>query len=458
MPRTLRLPDGGYMRHHDIHHIINYLQDMHSVEVVGFSNIGKSALLRLLAETDVWVQEIGHAGQNVVPIYVDCNRMLEMSDQGFYEVILRSLVEANLDIASSADLKAAYDNLIAPKSEFQIPLSFNQGLTAVLQSVSGPLVLLMDEFDEPFSHIDPRVFLNLRALKDRYNSELVYVTATVEPLATFRQDEEHSSEFGELFRHRAWHLAPLTHPDTKRSIRRYQDVYDAPFIEDDYDFIYEWAGGHPTLLDAVCRMLEDALEAADEEQPTTKRREIHQTVARKFRSTNDILYECTKIWDTLDESAQEALTALVVANEEADLTVVNKLCDQHILRKVEGKPQFFCRIFADFVLRQVAQERPESASLWVDIDSGEVTIGGKPAETLTNLEYKLMLLLFQNADKIIDKFQIVTSVWGDSYIDEVDDARIEKLVSRLRQKIEPDPSNPVFLSTVRGRGYRLVLS
>jgi two-component system response regulator RegX3 len=69
-----------------------------------------------------------------------------------------------------------------------------------------------------------------------------------------------------------------------------------------------------------------------------------------------------------------------------------------------------------------------------------------------------MLLLFENADKIVDKYQIVSGVWGDDYIDEVDDARIEKLVSRLRQKIEPDPSSPQFVTTVRGRGYRLASS
>jgi DNA-binding response OmpR family regulator len=86
-----------------------------------------------------------------------------------------------------------------------------------------------------------------------------------------------------------------------------------------------------------------------------------------------------------------------------------------------------------------------------------VLVRGKPIESLTALEYKLMLLLFQNRDRLIDKYQIVTSVWGESYIDEVDDARIEKLISRLRQKIEPDPTNPHFLTTVRGRGYKLVV-
>ena len=77
-----------------------------------------------------------------------------------------------------------------------------------------------------------------------------------------------------------------------------------------------------------------------------------------------------------------------------------------------------------------------------------------PVETLTALEYKLIQLLFQNRDKIVDKYQIVTYVWGESYIDEVDDARIEKLISRLRQKIEPDPAKPRFLHTVWGVGYK----
>jgi DNA-binding response OmpR family regulator len=75
---------------------------------------------------------------------------------------------------------------------------------------------------------------------------------------------------------------------------------------------------------------------------------------------------------------------------------------------------------------------------------------------LTDLEYRLLLLLYGNLDKICDKYSIVESVWGDEYIDQVDDARIEKLVSRLRQKIEPDAEQPRHLVTIRGRGYKLL--
>ena len=84
MPDTLRLVEGSYMRRPDIQHIIQNLYNLNCVEVIGFSNIGKSAFLRILAQSDVWTQELGEAGNEFLPIYIDCNRMLEMSDHGFY--------------------------------------------------------------------------------------------------------------------------------------------------------------------------------------------------------------------------------------------------------------------------------------------------------------------------------------------------------------------------------------
>ena len=82
-------------------------------------------------------------------------------------------------------------------------------------------------------------------------------------------------------------------------------------------------------------------------------------------------------------------------------------------------------------------------------------VNGEKIPTLTNLEYRLLLLLYGRIGKIVTKYEVVEAVWGEDYIDDVDDARIEKLVSRLRQKIEPDPANPKHLHTVRGRGYKL---
>ncbi|MCB0106016.1 MAG: winged helix-turn-helix transcriptional regulator, partial [Caldilineaceae bacterium] len=225
----------------------------------------------------------------------------------------------------------------------------------------------------------------------------------------------------------------------------------------DIDFLYEWAGGHPRLLEAICRLLAHAVESANSSTTDPiERWQLHRSVARSLRADETIQLECEKIWQRLSEVEQQELLGLFAADHQPDQMVLASLMRQHLLRKGEGKPQFFCRLMSEFVQRQALHTQSETSALWVDMESGEVLVDDKPVETLTNLEYRLMLLLFQNADKIIDKYQIVSHVWGDEYIDEVDDARIEKLVSRLRQKIERDPSSPHFLTTVRGRGYRLV--
>jgi len=116
----------------------------------------------------------------------------------------------------------------------------------------------------------------------------------------------------------------------------------------------------------------------------------------------------------------------------------------------------FGDLFAGFVRRQQLVRRRRPQGVRVDVEAGDVWVDGELVPTLTELEYKLLLLLYGSLDKICDKYKIVESVWGESYIDEVDDARIEKLVSRLRQKLEPEPEEPQYLITIRGRGYRLV--
>jgi DNA-binding winged helix-turn-helix (wHTH) protein len=458
MPSTLRLTNGGFMRRSDVRSIIQFLYNLQCVELVGFSNVGKSAFMRLLAQPDVWTQELGETGRDFLPVYIDCNSMLAMNDHGFYELVLRTLQESSPALAGLPELATAYATMVAPSSEFQVPLSFNRGLNAVLQSTPYKLILLFDEFDEPFARIDSRVFINLRAFKDRHGARLVYVTATEQPLA-HRRPEDHCGEFCELFSHHTWHLAPLTRPDVERFVHSYMTAFEVPFTTTDIDFLYHWAGGHPRLLNGACGMLEEALDEANTVQAEPAERwPLYEQLIPRLRVADELNSECDKIWQKLSPAEQEALTALRHAVQPSHEAVLVGLLRQHIVVKVEGKYQPFCALFADYIQRQTTSTPPAMGRLWVDNERGLVIVNGEPVEALTNLEYRLISLLFANRDKLIDKYQIVTHVWGESYIDEVDDARIEKLVSRLRQKIEPDPSSPRYLTTIRGRGYKLTVN
>ncbi|MFJ7932580.1 response regulator transcription factor [Peribacillus sp. NPDC096448] len=71
---------------------------------------------------------------------------------------------------------------------------------------------------------------------------------------------------------------------------------------------------------------------------------------------------------------------------------------------------------------------------------------------LSALEYKLLKLFMGEPGRIFTKKQIFENVWSDHYYS--DDNTIMVQISRLREKIEDYPRNPVYLKTVRGLGYR----
>lgn len=71
---------------------------------------------------------------------------------------------------------------------------------------------------------------------------------------------------------------------------------------------------------------------------------------------------------------------------------------------------------------------------------------------LTGKEYDLLYFLSSHPGQVFTKKQIYRNVWHDEYA--YDDNNIMVHIRRLRKKIEPDPSNPIYILTVWGMGYK----
>lgn len=71
---------------------------------------------------------------------------------------------------------------------------------------------------------------------------------------------------------------------------------------------------------------------------------------------------------------------------------------------------------------------------------------------LTHTEYKIISLLIKNHERVFTKKQIFEKVWDEQYY--ADDNIIMVHISNIREKIEDDPKNPVYLKTIRGLGYK----
>lgn len=72
---------------------------------------------------------------------------------------------------------------------------------------------------------------------------------------------------------------------------------------------------------------------------------------------------------------------------------------------------------------------------------------------LTVKEFEILKLLLQNPSKVYTKQQIYSLVWNDTYFG--DENAVNVHISRLRNKIEENPREPLYVITVWGVGYKL---
>jgi len=438
--------------------LLSWLYDRASksrcVSLVGVNNVGKSSLLRDFRSREVRARLAPDIDGHIHIFHVDCNRMLEISEQAFYELILRVLLQTlgQEDSTLLADIHKAYEQLISPPSKLHIPLSFNQAITALVENQLSQAVIVFDEFDSAFRALDGRVFLNLQALKDRYEGKLSYIAATHRRLIHLRMGED-VDDFIEIFGVDVRYVPPLNEQDSRILIQTCAREMSASFDEDDIAFLLTQAGGHPVLLELACRKL--AQITGEQQRSTSANQLIHREVRDLLRRDPGMSAECQKIWRDLTDMEQQTLESIFWPEREHLPEALDELMRKGILLDDGDEPRFFSALFEDFLHRRVRGRRGPQKGVRVDVESGQVMVDGKLIQNLTRLEFRLLLLLYGRLNKICDKYSIVEAVWGEEYVDEVYDSAIEKLVSRLRKKIEPDPSNPRYVITVRGRGYKL---
>jgi hypothetical protein len=89
----------------------------------------------------------------------------------------------------------------------------------------------------------------------------------------------------------------------------------------------------------------------------------------------------------------------------------------------------------------------------VNFSTMEADRKGEPL-LLTALEFKTLKYLIENARRVISRDELLNEVWG--YQNYPSTRTVDNQVSKLRKKLEQDPSRPVHLRTVHGAGYKFL--
>lgn len=163
----------------------------------------------------------------------------------------------------------------------------------------------------------------------------------------------------------------------------------------------------------------------------------------------------TEVCRQLRQRSDVPVIMLTARDAEIDKVVGLELGADDYVTKPYSSRELLARV------RAVLRRRSDSGDLGgatvqagpvrMDVDRHVVSVSGQNIP-MPLKEFELLEMLLRNSGRVMTRGQLIERVWGADYVG--DTKTLDVHVKRLRAKIEPDPSAPAHLVTVRGLGYK----
>ncbi|SDY06814.1 two-component system, OmpR family, response regulator RegX3 [Micromonospora pattaloongensis] len=164
----------------------------------------------------------------------------------------------------------------------------------------------------------------------------------------------------------------------------------------------------------------------------------------------------TEVCRELRQRSRVPIIMVTARDSEIDKVVGLEIGADDYVTKPYSPRELVARIRA--VLRRQTAEPPEDSAatlaagpVRMDVERHVVTVAGDAVQ-LPLKEFELLELLLRNAGRVLTRGQLIDRVWGADYVG--DTKTLDVHVKRLRSKVEPEPSAPRHIVTVRGLGYK----
>ena len=162
----------------------------------------------------------------------------------------------------------------------------------------------------------------------------------------------------------------------------------------------------------------------------------------------------TEVCRQIRQASNVPVIMVTAKDTEVDKVVGLELGADDYVTKPYSPRELVARIRA--VLRrgqdvELAPATLEAGPVRMDVERHVVTVDGSDTR-LPLKEFELLEMFLRNPGRVLTRGQLIDRVWGSDYVG--DTKTLDVHVKRLRAKIEPDPTDPKFLITVRGLGYK----
>lgn len=160
--------------------------------------------------------------------------------------------------------------------------------------------------------------------------------------------------------------------------------------------------------------------------------------------------------------AQKNIPIIVVSAKKEDIDKIRALglgADDYVTKPF-SPGELVARVKAHLTryerltgIQDTKREEIKVRGIHIDKYARRVLVNGKETD-LTTKEYDLLLFLASNPDRVFNKELLFEKIWGMDSLGEI--ATLTVHIRRLREKIEIDPSNPQYIETIWGVGYRFI--
>ena len=427
-------------REEETRQLFSYIQAGESASIIGMSGTGKSNLFDHVCDPARQAEFFEVDSEHFIVLRINFHYAPDFTDRALYSLILEQIEELDIDPTIIQEIANYHDALIEARDDvLKVQRLFKRAIRKIMADSKQKLVFLFDQFDDVYRDADAHFFANLRGLRQAYKYRIVYLTFTRDLLPNIIPSDSGREEFYELLSTNLMGLQPYNEADATRLIQRIGKRNEIALSKVTQEQMMQLCGGHAGLLRAVLMTLgRGGALPADKE-----------TAVSSLLHLSAVQLECEKIWRSLEGREQRLLHQLMggVPIAKAEQHLVETLQIKGVLKELE----MFSDLFASYAQsRDPVWERP----LFFNKQSRQVWVLNELRPPLTKQEYPLFLLLYEHADELVTKDDLINAAWPDARGGVADEA-LTAAMARLRRKIEPDPKNPRFFENVRSQGYIL---
>lgn len=388
----------------DVQALGSHLQQHTSVSLIGMKRVGISNFLRFFLNHPQIISQFIDP-QNHLLILVDLNNLVERSLSAFWLLLLKKIVDA-----TGADQTLFTQSI--QLSDLFFTLETIHKLLHKTTTANKSVTIFFLRFDRLKEVMTTDFFANLKGLKEG-SGHLSFVFTSYRPLSEIIPVFTRSALSG--FIHEQY-IKPAKTADLKVIAAAYQAQYQLVLPQKILEEVIKLAAGHVQYLHLSLIALKNKPELA----ATTN-------LLSALTQEEDISFLSEELFTSLTETEQKLLLTNQPPSKYLRMTGFFTGSDPaHI----------FNPVFANYVQQQLKHRRHADLNL-------------------TPKEQLLFSLLRAHLDEVVTRDEIIKAVWPDEIELGVSDWSIDRLISRLRQKIHAQFPN-YQIQTVITRGYRLL--